>query len=586
MDAYTLSAPFRASEDTIRHHIAERLNTAAVAGFAKLKSNGGFTGEKRLVSYFESSYEHWFLPLSAKKPMVFETDVVPDTSLPKVGFLLAMGFGNGSPLPRPTGQFDIYVNDHFALSCRVATHSIVWRGEECELAFSAHRVEAAVQGSLALSADLSQEAFATFGPGLLSVPTEWLTPGQAATIRIEAKAPFPSTRWIQIASGQGIFWNSNIYRLLDVAAGYRPTSSGKKVYFGDIHTHSGETPDGRIDRGCGRESREDNYRYAQGPAALDFYCLTDHEAQVDENKIEEFFALAEKYDTPGSFACLRGFEFTSLIFGHRCVYFRDTGGTIANACKRWNEMTFHADTAVHPDEMYRILEATGARFLTVPHHPSAASHPFNWDLYNPKYDRLAEVYSTWGSSEYFGDFPQGATDRYRGLGVRDALDRGYRMGMIASSDGHDGHPGNAQSPEIKHHHVFHHLGSGRAAVLCDELTRTNVFDALWDRRCYGTTGVPIGLEFEVNGSVMGSELAAISTGRPVLTIGVEGCNRLDHIRIVKNGRVVHTHPCHNEWDMQLEWADDAYDPAQPSYYYVRAVQADMQSAWSSPIWVG
>ena len=52
---------------------------------------------------------------------------------------------------------------------------------------------------------------------------------------------------------------------------------------------------------------------------------------------------------------------------------------------------------------------------------------------------------------------------------------------------------------VKHHHQFHHLGSGRAVVLAEALTREAVFDALHARRCYATTGAPIVLDFTVNG---------------------------------------------------------------------------------------
>ncbi len=48
-----------------------------------------------------------------------------------------------------------------------------------------------------------------------------------------------------------------------------------------------------------------------------------------------------------------------------------------------------------------------------------------------------------------------------GAFLRPALARGHRFGFIASADAHDGHPGNAQSPLVKHHHQIHFLGSGR-----------------------------------------------------------------------------------------------------------------------------
>lgn len=72
----------------------------------------------------------------------------------------------------------------------------------------------------------------------------------------------------------------------------------------------------------------------------------------------------------------------------------------------------------------------------------------------------------------------------------------------------------------------------------------------------------------------------------MLTVQCVGSNGLDHIRIVKNGRIVYTQPCHGEWDCEVVWEDAAYDASRPNSYYVRVVQQDRESAWSSPIWLG
>jgi hypothetical protein len=170
--------------------------------------------------------------------------------------------------------------------------------------------------------------------------------------------------------------------------------------------------------------------------------------------------------------------------------------------------------------------------------------------------------------------------------VRAALGRGCRFGLIASSDGHDGHPGNAQSPLFKHHHLFHHGGSGWVAAICPELTRAAVFDALYRRSCYGTTGVPILLWFEVNGHPMGSELDAAAAGsRPRLTLQCQGTNGIDHIRVVRNGQVVHTVSGYGEPTLAFEWEDETPRRDLADCYYVRVVQVDRESAWSSPVWL-
>ena len=86
---------------------------------------------------------------------------------------------------------------------------------------------------------------------------------------------------------------------------------------------------------------------------------------------------------------------------------------------------------------------------------------------------------------------------------------------------------------------------------------------------------------------MGSELPGFKQGeKPVLHITCQGSNGINHIRIIKNGHVVETIPCHGEWDCDLRWVDDDFDFRRSNYYYVRIVQVDYESAWSSPVWIG
>jgi hypothetical protein len=166
--------------------------------------------------------------------------------------------------------------------------------------------------------------------------------------------------------------------------------------------------------------------------------------------------------------------------------------------------------------------------------------------------------------------------------VSKILERNQKLGIVAGSDGHDGHPGNAQSPLVKHPHLFHFCGSGFTAVLCDELTRENVYEAIKNRRCYATTGVPIILDFRANGHDMGSEIKNCE-GSPRLYVRCGGTYSIHEIRIVKNGRIIHTENCHNLWNYELEFTDNDFVAGDAANYYVRVLQADMESAWSSPV---
>ena len=592
MDAYHRMGEHRITPAGVLEHLGERTGSTPVIGFSAIEDLGDAVAGGERVAGFMETHDHreWIVPLAARRGLTWKTAPVPAGCRDHVTFLLSIGFGNGSPLPQPSGSWDLFVNGRFALAVRVVKHSQLWRGEECTLAFAANRIEAAEPGgSLCLSSVLTAESFAAFGPALLTVPASWGPAGAPALLRVAPSTPIRSTRWFQMATAPAIAHQSDIYRAVDLLDPERAPRAGcYRILFGDIHTHSGEV-DGQEgdDRGCGMGSRLANYRYARGPGGLDFYALTDHEWQVAPDRVAQYLGLAEEFNEDGRFVCLPAFEFTSLLYGHRNVYFRGAGGTVVNSTAGWGRPTMDPAQALTPDDLWDALAATGVPAITVPHHPSATSHPCSWDFHRPEFDRLAEVYSCWGSSEYYGDFPRGITDRFRTLTVRDALNRGLRFGMVASADGHDGHPGDAQSPLVKHHHLFHPLGSGLTAVLAEEQTRASIFDALYARRCYATTGVPIHLWVDLNGAPMGSEVAALPAGRrPRLRVSCRGANGIDHLRIVKNGRVVETVWCHGEPEAALEWEDAQYAPDAPACYTIRVVQVDRESAWSSPVWVG
>ena len=202
-DAYPERGGSRITMEQTQACIAQKTGSTPVDGFGGLVRQGdAIAGGFRTAGYMECGASEWLIPLSARKNFAWKTEPVPAHDNDKVAFVLAVGFGNGSPLPQSTGQWDIYCNDRFAVSVRVVNHSQLWQAGECSFAFAANRIEAAEPyGSLTLSEAIRDEAFAAFGPALLTVPASWVEPGGPATITVEAKCEQPSTRWFQITSG-------------------------------------------------------------------------------------------------------------------------------------------------------------------------------------------------------------------------------------------------------------------------------------------------------------------------------------------------------------------------------------------------
>jgi hypothetical protein len=217
--------------------------------------------------------------------------------------------------------------------------------------------------------------------------------------------------------------------------------------------------------------------------------------------------------------------------------------------------------------VWKVLRAKDVRAVTIPHHPADKSHPVSWDFYDPEYETVVEIFQCRGSAEYPGcpGETQNLTPN-EGCHVSDALARGHRMGFIASGD----------------HRA---TGIGVAALLVKEVSQEGVFEALASRRCYAATGEKMLLDFRANGAIMGEVTEAEGSIRIVGE--VKGTAPLTQI-VVFRGRDEILRLTEAELEGGLEWRGEISDtpPAgMESYYYLRAMQAPKEIAWSSPVFV-
>lgn len=336
--------------------------------------------------------------------------------------------------------------------------------------------------------------------------------------------------------------------------------AGPRILWADLHGHS------NVSDGTGLP--EDYFAYARDVAALDVASLTDHDHwgmrpldadAVAQRRIADAVA---RFDDPGTFVALPGFEWTSWIYGHRHVlFFDDLPATILSSLDPATE---------HPTGLWKALGDRDA--LTVPHHTAGGPVATDWSIApDPRFEPVTEVVSVHGSSEA-EDSPSRIYSAVRGHFARDALDRGYRLGFVGSGDGHDGHPGLA------------HLGTatgGLAALVGAEPTRASVHAALRARRVYATSGPRIVLRFAVDDVPMGG----VVTSRPRAThevfVDAIGTAPIERVELVRSGRVVVSHDDVPGSDATLTATIERLAPGE--YVYVRVVQRDGGLAWSSPI---
>ena len=357
----------------------------------------------------------------------------------------------------------------------------------------------------------------------------------------------------------------------------------KRVYWGDLHSHSHYSNDGS---GTG----DDHFRYAKYGSLLDVYSASDHSNRqsLRPDLWRHNLHDTESWYERGRFVALFGFEASyDWPVGHHNVYYAHPEGDF------WQVEDLDIRDA--------WKNGTPGDMLTIPHHTGATmSGPpgvtrIDWSIHDDRFRTTAEIYSSHGHSEEWApnhplsfdivDFTwQGAQDP--GNYLQDAWLLGLRLGVIASSDNHMSQPGKE--------------GFGTMAVWAPELTREAVFEAVRKRRTYGSTGSRIYLEFSLNGEPMGGEVDLVPGEPANIVVTVLGTGRLRWVEILRadldrpdGGFAV----ARREW----YWGGDAVrnakvswsDPAPPSngLYYVRTRQLDhvhgrVAEAWSSPVWVG
>ncbi|MBN1354975.1 CehA/McbA family metallohydrolase [bacterium] len=330
-----------------------------------------------------------------------------------------------------------------------------------------------------------------------------------------------------------------------------------RLYWGDIHGHS------VLSDGTG--TPEDYYRYARLAAGLDFTSLTDHDSwgfQALGENLEFYVSEGNRFNETGRFTVLLGYEWTQWVDGHRNVIVRGDSLNIFDH----NDPEFDS-----PRELSSAFDPLHT--LIIPHHLGGGPVPFDFGMDNRKRYRLAEIASVHGISEVYGN-PRMIYNARAGGFYRDALEAGFQWGAMASSDSHDGHPGlRTGGASVR----------GAVAVRAEELSRDRIFEALYIRRCYATTGARIYVEFQVNGFEMGStEVPVFRHAEISAFILGEGC--LERIILVKNGEEIKRF-YGTERMARISWTDPAAG-REGDWYYLKVQQMDGEEACTSPVWIG
>ena len=342
------------------------------------------------------------------------------------------------------------------------------------------------------------------------------------------------------------------------------------LYFGEIH--------GQMYESIGTGDVEEYYQWGRDVERLDFCATANHyggrfdhgaAAKGDYRFMDRLWPgiveASNRYYEPGKFVTFVSFEWGNR-YGHKNVYYRSDEGPF-----------IYGQSTMSPEELWEQLK--DREVLTIPHHPKYCGVT-DWSFRNDRMQRLVEICSAWGISETGGDHS-----------VQRALAMGHRLGFIGGTDTHYGQPGHGP------HGVDE--GCGLVAVYAKERTREAIFDALYQRRCYATTGARMLLDFRVNGHGMGEEIKCEVRSAKCEVRRIEGraigTGKIRKVEILRNNEVVHVREGAG-FEVRFEWTDredlrklaisPTFDGDVPFlFYYCRVTQEDRHIAWSSPIWL-
>ncbi len=362
--------------------------------------------------------------------------------------------------------------------------------------------------------------------------------------------------------------------------------TNQHLFWGLLH---GESE--RIDA---TENIENCLRYFRDDFSGNFFGISPFESQEEtSNEIWKFICqYVGDFDEADRFTTFVGFQWCGSpgVEGIRQIVYAKDGKQIL----RKKDPKYHTLKSIYknfsPKEM-----------IAIPCWTMAKGYDYDFKEFDPNFERIVEIYNSWGSSEctkkegnvlpIASSGKSGVSESAEGS-IQKALLRNCRFGFVAGGLDDRGiykelyEAGQLQYPP------------GLTAIIAVEHNRHSLFDALYNRHCYATTGERMVIGFHIADAMMGDELhTGTKQGLKVnrhISGYVAGTKRIVKFEIIRNGKVIETLESKDYW---LHFAYDDMTPLEKVvvnakdgkppfvYYYIRVTQEDGHMGWSSPIWV-
>ena len=238
-------------------------------------------------------------------------------------------------------------------------------------------------------------------------------------------------------------------------------------FWGDLHGQSEET--------IGTNSARDFHAFARDKAFLDCVAHQGNDFQITTAFWQELNEITAAFNEPGRFIAFPGYEWSGNtgLGGDRNVLYREEGRPIHRSSHALvDDLSDRESDAHSAEELFQALKDEdcvvfahiGGRYADI-----KMAHDI-------RLERSVEVHSAWGTFEWL---------------IEDALEKGYRVGIVSNSDGHKGRPGASHPGATK----FGAYG-GLTCLLAPSFSREGFLEALRRRHHYGTTGCRMILDCE------------------------------------------------------------------------------------------
>ncbi len=303
---------------------------------------------------------------------------------------------------------------------------------------------------------------------------------------------------------------SNPIKVLEEPAALNP-------YWADFHAQSEENDAGNL---------EDYYTFARDYGLLDISAHQSNDKFVAYGFWKDINRIADKFYEPGKFLTFPGYEWSAYesMGGHRNVHYASGNGEIFHSRTDFPvppEKDSPYKIASTAPDLYRNLKKEGLPQAFVFEH----CHSTFPSIHDPDLELAVEVHSGWGTFEWI---------------VEDALRLGYRIGVVANSDGHRVRPG-AEYPTTG---IDGGAIGGLTCVLAKSLDRSTVYEALKARHVYATTGIRALVDVKIvtddGRSAMMGDVISDDTGTPTLYVTIAGTQSIESVEVRNGLQVVKT----------------------------------------------